>query len=133
VLAAAAPGLAEVQDVLARLSAGRASSFEHPQRVAPGLWVPGSPAARQHEVALGVLADQGLAYRGVLLGFERVRLVAADADRVQVDALSSASAYDVVDRAGAVVQHVEGSASVPVRLVLERTPDGWRLQDLRPT
>ncbi len=126
--AAATPGLAEAERVVAELAVHRARLFADPALAVTAVAMRGSPAAAVDEQAVRVLRRQGLAYRGLRLRTGRVRVIEAAPRRMVVDVVTTASSYDVVDRAGATVGHAGATPGQPARLVLALTGGGWRVQ-----
>ena len=126
--AAVMPGLAEAERVVAELAVHRARLFADPALAVTAVAVRGSPAAAVDEQAVRVLRRQGLAYRGLRLRTGRVRVIEVAPRRMVVDVVTTASSYDVVDRAGATVGHAGATPGQPARLVLALTGGGWRVQ-----
>ena len=126
-----APTTAEVVTVVRDLTRRRAALFADPRRPVTDVAVRGSPAAVADAAALARLRSAGLAYSHLSLGVDRVRVVAASPGRVVVDLLSSATAYDVVDVSGLAVAGSAAQRATPVRLVIDRTPQGWRVHSVR--
>ena len=123
-----APGLAEVQRVVAELATRRAGLFADPALTVTSVAVRGSPAAVADEQAVRVLRQQGVTYRALVLRTSQVRLIQAAPRRVVVDVVTTATAYDVVDRGGSRVRRAGATTGQPARLVLALTPAGWRVQ-----
>lgn len=119
---------AQVAAEVRELSGRRAALFAHPRRPVTDVAVPGSPAFAADEASLKVLRAAGLAYRGLELRAAQVHVVKSAPRRVIAEVLTTATAYDVVDRRGASVAHVSAEPDRPVRLVLALTESGWRVQ-----
>ena len=125
-----APGLVEVQRVVADLAVRRAGLFADPALAVTSVAVRGSPAAAADERAVRVLRQQGVTYRALALRTSQVRVIEAAPRRVVVDVVTTATSYDVVDRGGSRVRRAGATAGQPARLVLALTPAGWRVHSV---
>jgi hypothetical protein len=123
-----APGSTEAwRDVLATLYERRATAFAAAsEEEFDGVYAPGSAqlaADRQHVQAL---AEAGETLRDFAPSVVEVTGVDAGGERVQVDLIDQWPDYTVDGPAGPHV--AAGRAAAPVRMVLVRTADGWRIE-----
>ncbi|WP_448623971.1 protein kinase domain-containing protein [Geodermatophilus sp. URMC 64] len=132
-LAAGAPAdPAGWQPVLAELYGRRAEAFA---TASPGplddVYTEDS-AQRAADVAfVEELAAAGQVLRGFAPSVLRVTAVTLDGDRAEVELVDAWPGYDVVPAGtadGPAVRSAPGRPEAPVRMVLRRTDDGWRIE-----
>jgi hypothetical protein len=96
------------------------------------VYVAGSPQRSADEEHVRSLAAAGQALRGFAPAVVEVSAVDLEsADRARLELVDRWSDYEVVLAAtadGAPLRTVAGRAEAAVRLVLARTPDGWRIE-----
>jgi eukaryotic-like serine/threonine-protein kinase len=94
------------------------------------VYTAGSPLRPPDEQHAGELAQAGEALRGFTPVVVAVTGVSGSGDRREVDLVDRWPGYDVVlagEPDGAALRSLPGRPDVGVRMVLVRTPDGWRI------
>ncbi|CAA9244247.1 MAG: hypothetical protein AVDCRST_MAG52-1823 [uncultured Blastococcus sp.] len=95
------------------------------------VYAEGSPLRAADEEHARSLAAAGEALRGFAPTVVAVTAAAAEPGRVEMDLVDRWAGYEVVaaaDPEGPAVRSVPGRAEATVRMVLMRTPAGWRIQ-----
>jgi len=118
--------------LLTELYALRAEAFTT-AATAPltGVYTPGSDRLAADLQFTGELSGAGRRLRGFAHAVVRVTAASVSGDRAVVDLVDSWPGYDVVpatDPDGPVVRTDPGRPETPVRMVLRRTDDGWRIE-----
>jgi hypothetical protein len=115
--------------VVTGLYRARAEAFTaaSPEPLA-GVWVAGSPQAEADAAHARALAEAGERLRGFAPTVADVQVVSLGPDRAELRLTDGWPAYEVTDAAGAVLRSEPARAAAPARLVLARTPEGWRLE-----
>ena len=96
-----------------------------------GVWVAGSAQGEADAAHARALAGAGERLRGFAPGVADVQVLRLDAERAELELTDSWPAYEVVpaaDPAGPALRAEPGREAAPVRAVLVRTPEGWRLE-----
>jgi hypothetical protein len=95
-----------------------------------GVYSPDSPQRAVDEEYVGRLAAAGERLRGFAPSVVEVTGVSTTGDRVQLDLIDHWPEYEVVPAAapdGPGLRSAAGRTESPVRLIVVRTPDGWRI------
>lgn len=129
----AEPGTAEEwARVLAGLYALRAEAFTTAStEPLAGVWVDGSPQGDADAAHARALAEAGERLRGFAPTVADVSIGSVVPDRAELRLTDAWGAYDVVaaaDPAGPALRSAPARPATPVRVVLSRTPDGWRIE-----
>jgi len=113
--------------VVGDLAAARARAFTTGDASAlSAADAPGSSAAAVDAARLRRYADAGLRVRGASTAVLGVQVVSSGPAVAELTATERLSAYDLVDRAGRVVDHRAMAPAATYRLTLVRTGAGWR-------
>jgi hypothetical protein len=120
------------RDVVADLYQRRAAAFGTASAdLLADVYAPGSRQHAADETHTRSLAEAGEVLRGFAPAVIEVRAVHQDGDRVTLDLVDRWPDYEVVPAAtprGAALRTVAGRPDAAARLVLTRTPDGWRIE-----
>ena len=128
--AAADPATAqEWSAVVAELYRVRAEAFAAASpELLDGVWIDGSPQRAADEAHARSLAEAGERLRGFAPTVADVVVGTRSPERVELRLADGWDAYDVVTAEGASVRTEPGRPATPARVVLVRTPAGWRLE-----
>jgi eukaryotic-like serine/threonine-protein kinase len=95
------------------------------------VYTPGSPQRAADEAHVGALTEAGETLRGFAPAVVEVTAATVDGDRAVVDLSDSWPEYEVVATGsaehGPALRTAPGRPVTAVRMVLLRTPDGWRI------
>ena len=92
-----------------------------------GVYTPSSPHRAADEEHVAALTAAGEALRGFAPAVVEVTGVDAGEERAVVDLVDSRPAYEVLADDGSVRRTEPGRPTADVRMVLLRTPEGWRI------
>ncbi|MGY1752582.1 serine/threonine-protein kinase [Blastococcus sp. SYSU D01042] len=95
------------------------------------VWAAGSPQGEADAAHARALADAGERLRGFAPAVAEVEVLRLGADRAELRLVDGWPAYEVVratDPAGVALRPAPARAPAPVRAVLVRAPEGWRLE-----
>jgi hypothetical protein len=128
-----APGsAADWRRLVEELYARRAHTFAiDAAELLDGVYTPGSAHRAADEAHVTALADAGEALRGFIPTVVEVTGASVDGDRAVVDLTDRWPEYEVVAagsaNGGPALRTAPGRPATAVRMVLLRTPDGWRI------
>ncbi len=95
-----------------------------------GLFAPGSSQLAADLDAVQRLTRGGLRPTGPQMHVRKVTLLQRDATRAQLRVVDDRAAYDLLDAAGRIAQHVAGRPATAFRLTLAWTGGHWLLADV---
>jgi hypothetical protein len=118
--------------VLAELDAARATALGRADpEVLAEVFAPSSPGLAADTRLVGELAAAGLQAHGVRHDVRSVAVLSATADHARLRVVDSLAASELRDSAGVVVRRVAGRGAAAYVVELTRTPDGWRVVEVR--
>ncbi len=125
-------GAAEWADLVGRLYGQRAEAFASAS-VEPlaGVWLAGSPQAEADAAHARALAAAGERLRGFAPTVTDVQVASVTGERAELLLTDGWAGYEVVpavDPAAAALRTEPARAPAPARIVLVRTPEGWRIE-----
>jgi hypothetical protein len=126
--ASAADWQVVVEELYGRRARSFAAAAPEPLR---GVYAPDSPQRAADEAHVGALASAGEALRGFAPTVVEVTGVDVSHDRARLELVDRWPAYEVVSTgsaSGPAPRTVPGRPETAVRMVLLRTPDGWRIE-----
>jgi hypothetical protein len=95
-----------------------------------GVWAEGAPQRQADEAHVAALAGAGERLRSFAPTVADVTVVRSDGDRTELRLTDGWGTYEVVradDPAGPALRTGPARPMTPVRVVLTRTPGGWRM------
>lgn len=131
-VAAAAPTATDWTQVVDALDRSRGAAFA--QADAGRLldvYAPASPLLSSDQLAVAALGRAGRTADGVEHEVSSLAPVRVGADRAELQVVEALGSWAVRDARGQVVARAPAGAPRTVRMVLTRTPQGWRVLDVR--